>query len=71
MTKHKEHGCEWLVNVHRVSHRIELAFRDALMKVKEFEDVKSFIVSLYYLQKQSRKFKRVLHETADAIGNCN
>lgn len=68
LTKLKEHGHEWLVNIHCVSHRIELAFKDALMKVKEFEeDNLSFMVSLSYLQKQSGKFKRELQETADAF----
>ena len=56
----------WLLKIHCVCHRVELAFGKALMNVKEFADVRQFMISLFYVCKKSGKFKRQIRVTADA-----
>ena len=53
---------------HCVSHRVELAVKDALKKEKAFSQVQDLMIVIYYLMKQSGKFKRHFHETAKALG---
>ena len=55
----------WLLTIHCVSHRCELALKDSLMKQKDFSELKDFMISLYYLCKKSGKFKRVLKKMGD------
>ncbi|XP_071954409.1 uncharacterized protein [Antedon mediterranea] len=57
----------WLVKIHCVSHRLELAVKDTLMKEKDFENVKELMVTLFYLMKRSGKFKRHFEETAKVL----
>ncbi|KAJ8038164.1 hypothetical protein HOLleu_19166 [Holothuria leucospilota] len=58
----------WLVMIHCVSHRLELAVKDTLMKEKTFEQVKDLMITIYYVMKNSGKFKRHFEETAHALG---
>ena len=55
----------WLLKVHCVSHRLELAFKDSL---ETLEEIKDFMISLYYLFKRSGKFGRQFRTTAEALG---
>ena len=61
-------GREWLIRVHCISHRFELAFKDTIPGFTEFNKVKEFMVMLYYLFKQSGKLKRQFRATGDAMG---
>ena len=56
----------WLVPIHCVNHRVELAIKDSLGK--EFDDVQSFMTLIYYSFKRSGKFKRHFQETANMLG---
>jgi hypothetical protein len=57
----------WLLKIHCVCHRVELAFGKALMNVKEFADVRQFMISLFYVCKKSGKFKQQIRVTAEAM----
>ncbi|XP_038063160.1 zinc finger protein 862-like [Patiria miniata] len=57
----------WLVSIHCVSHRLELAVKDTLMKEGPFKQVSEMMTTLYYLMKQSGKFKRHFEVTASAL----
>jgi hypothetical protein len=39
---------KWLLSIHCICHRVELAFRDSLMGFKELTDVKDFMVSITF-----------------------
>ena len=47
-----------IVTIHSVSHRLELAIQDSLLRHKEFVQVKDFMQTLFYLFKQSGKLMR-------------
>ncbi|XP_033100488.1 uncharacterized protein LOC117103939 [Anneissia japonica] len=57
----------WLVTVHCVSHRMELALKDSLLKYKEFCDVKDFMVSIFNTMKRSGKLAREFKSIAKTI----
>ena len=44
----KDNGRPWLITMHCVSHRVELAIEDSL---KDLQDVADFMVSIYYTLK--------------------
>lgn len=50
----------WLVSIHCVSHRMELAVTDSMLKQKTFVELKDFMILLYYLFKRSGNLKRLL-----------
>ena len=56
----------WLIKMHCVSHRAELAIQDSLMK-NGFSEVKDFMVGLFYLFKQSGKLKRHFYEMGSLL----
>ncbi|XP_064597900.1 zinc finger protein 862-like [Liolophura sinensis] len=58
----------WLVTMHCVSHRVELAIKDSICKQPQFEAVKDFMVDLFYYTKRSGKFVHHLQATAEALG---
>jgi hypothetical protein len=57
----------WLVTIHCVSHRLELALKDCLLKDNRFKEMKDFMVILYYHFKKSGKLKRQFKELAKAM----
>ena len=67
---------EWLLTVHCVSHRLELVMKATIMKFQGkvekvydlFRQIVEFMVSLYYYQKKSGKFVRLLKDIAAACG---
>ena len=61
-------GRPWLLTIHCVSHRLELAIKDSLLKHPEFVSVKDIMITIFYVMKQSGKFKRQFHATAEALG---
>jgi hypothetical protein len=55
----------WLVNIHCVNHRLELAIKDAMNQFKEFSLCDNFYTTLFYLLKNSGKLKESCkHATA-------
>ncbi|KAK6192681.1 hypothetical protein SNE40_004112 [Patella caerulea] len=67
LTRLKNDDREWLVNIHCVCHRVELAIKDILKKEKEFVAIEDFLVTIYYLFKRSGKFKNHFEKTAEAL----
>ncbi|XP_077989284.1 zinc finger protein 862-like [Glandiceps talaboti] len=67
LTRLRNDGRPWLLTTHCVSHRIELAIKDSLLKLKSFEQVKDVMVNIYYLMKRSGKFQRHFKSTAEAM----
>ena len=68
LTKMKASGRPWLLTIHCLSHRLELAIKDSLLKHPEFVSVKDIMITIFYVMKQSGKFKRQFHATAEALG---
>ncbi|XP_033632523.1 zinc finger protein 862-like [Asterias rubens] len=60
-------GRPWLVMIHCISHRLELAVKDALMNEAALVEVKELMVTIYYLMKRSGKFKRHFEATGKAL----
>ena len=58
LTGQKNDGRPWLISIHCVSHRVELAIKDSLLKEERFRAVKQFVIDLFYLFKRSCKIKR-------------
>jgi hypothetical protein len=67
LTQLKSSGRPWLVTIHCVSHRLELALKDCLMKDERFKTAKEFMVLLFYLFKKSGKIKRQFKELAKSL----
>ena len=65
LTQQKENH-PWLIMIHCVAHRAELALKDSLLKYKEFK-VNDLMASVFYLHKRSGKLKRMFKETATAL----
>ena len=57
----------WLLTVHCICHRVELAIKDSLLKVQLFADIKDILISIYYLMKRSGKFLRHFEETGQSM----
>jgi hypothetical protein len=55
LTRMKNDGRDWLLSIHCISHRVELAIKDAMGKVKKFQDVKELMKTIYYVMKNFRK----------------
>ena len=58
----------WLVKIACISHRVELAIKDSLLKEKAINEVKDLMTTLYYLKKASGKFDRHFRTTASVLG---
>lgn len=54
----------WLLTVHCISHRAELAMKDSLMKEARFKKINDFMISLYYTFKKAHKLKREMKDYA-------
>ena len=57
-----------LLTIHCVSHRLELASKDSLLKHPEFVSVNEIMITIFYVMKQSGKFKHQFHAIAEALG---
>lgn len=53
----QQDGREWILKIHCVCHRLELAFKNALLDVGDYGKVKDFMISLFYLFKRRGKLK--------------
>jgi hypothetical protein len=59
----------WLISIHCVSHRIELALKDSLLNSKLHKatsDIQDVLISLFYLFKKSPKLSRLFKATGNA-----
>lgn len=63
----KNEGIDWLVPVHCVSHKLELAIADALKPTTVFSEINDMIVKVYYLYKNSPKKMRQLKGLGEAL----
>ena len=66
LTQQKENR-PWLITIHCVVHRAELALKDSLLKYNEFKEVDDLMKSVFYLHKRSGKLKRIFKNTAAAL----
>ena len=57
----------WLVTVHCVSHRVELALKDSILKSKEFDNIKDFMIGIYYSFRNSGELKRQFKELGEVL----
>lgn len=57
----------WLLTVHCICHRVELAIKDSLLKVKQFSALKELLITIYYLFKRSGKLLHHFHDTATTL----
>ncbi|CAM1308543.1 Uncharacterised protein at_DN2367, partial [Pycnogonum litorale] len=60
----------WLLKIHCISHRLELAIKDSILKEKQFSEVKDFMQTIYYLFKQSGKIKHHFEEYGSKVLNA-
>ena len=58
-------GKEWLVQIHFINHRVELAIKDALKETK-FKDIDDFYQSNFNVLTNSGKIKSELRATSEA-----
>ena len=47
----------WLVNIHCVNHRLELAIKDGMLQIEQFQSCDRLYTILFYLFKNSGKIK--------------
>lgn len=57
-----------MVNVHCFCHRLELAFRDVVKKIKLYDKLMTLLIGLYYFYKKSHKNKQGLRLSIEATG---
>jgi hypothetical protein len=60
----------WLITIHCISHRFELALKDSLLNNKlnkTTADVRDFLISLFYLFKKSPKLSRMMKATGNTM----
>ena len=62
-----KHEREWLVNIHCVNHRLELALKDVIKSFVPFQRLDSFYKDLWYLLRKSGKLKAEIMEAAAAL----
>lgn len=70
MCKLQDDGREWLVKIHCVNHRTELAVKDAFND-SNFKTVDSFYITLFNLLKNSRVIKSDIKAAAETINISN
>ena len=67
LTRLQNDDRERMLKVHCTSHRVELAFKDTLLKFDDFTKVREFMILLYYQFKRSGRLKRQFKATAEAM----
>ena len=58
---------EHFVNVHCLSHRLELAFRDAVKSLRLYDKLMTLLIGLHYFYRKQYKNKRGLLNTFKAL----
>ena len=67
LTRLKEDNRPWLLDIHCVAHRLELAIKSSIMKYQEFVKIEDYMSALYYFFKRSGKFKRHFNNAAKSF----
>ena len=57
----------WLVIIHCINHRLELAIKDAVSDINNFQDCDKFYLTLIFLFKNSGKLKSSIKNAAEAM----
>ena len=52
-----------IVGIHCLAHRLELSFRDVVKKDKNYDQLVTFLLGIYYYYKRSPTQKKGLNET--------
>ena len=60
-------GRNWLVKIHCINHRVELAAKKAILK-SPFKDIDRFCLNNYYLLRDFGKIKAEVKKAADVLG---
>eukprot|EP00112_Aurelia_sp_Birch-Aquarium-sp1_P000486 Seg10468.1 transcript_id=Seg10468.1/GoldUCD/mRNA.D3Y31 product="Zinc finger protein 862" protein_id=Seg10468.1/GoldUCD/D3Y31 len=58
---------EWLVTIHCVNHRLELALKDAVKRVAEFDEVDRFYLNVWTLLRNSGKLKSEIKKASQSL----
>lgn len=58
---------EWLVTIHCVNHRLELALKDGVKQVAEFHEVDSFYLNVWSLLRNSGKLKSEIKKASQSL----
>lgn len=58
----------WLVTIHCVNHRLELAIKKAVSEIPRFEECDQFYVTMFFLLRNSGKLKTEVKNAAIALG---
>ena len=58
---------EWLVKIHCVNHRLELALKDAVKQVAEFDEVDRFYLNVWTLLRNSGKLKSEIKKASQSL----
>ena len=61
------HEWPWLVTVHFVNHRLELAMKDTISQIIDYQECDRFYTTIFYLFKNSRKLKALAEIAAEAL----
>ena len=64
----KNDGRPHLMTIHCVSHRLELAIKDAYKSEPAFQQVTELMTGLYYLFRNSGKLTRLLKDVGKLVG---
>ena len=52
-----------IIGIHCLAHRLELSFRDTISKDKNYEDLITLLLGIYYFYKRSSKQRKALKES--------
>lgn len=58
----------WLLKIHCVNHRVELAVKDVFTKIPQFQKVDNFYIANFYLLRNCGKLKEQVRESSKALG---
>ena len=61
------HERPWLVTVHCVNHRLELAMKDTISQIIDYQECDRFYTTIFYLFKNSEKLKTLAKKAAEAL----
>ena len=60
------HEQPWLVTVHCVNHQLELAMKDTISQIIDYQEYDRFYTTIFYLFKNLGKLKTLAKKAADA-----
>ncbi|XP_065665100.1 zinc finger protein 862-like [Hydra vulgaris] len=57
----------WLIKIHCVNHRLELAIKDAVKDISQYKECERFYISIFNLFRNSGKLKCAVKKAAEAL----